>query len=136
MALLQGDGSALPGLGLEGGVLAEAKLDALAETAEEGSFVCGSPAEARRSSIAVDSGWGLTVGAEDIGVVFGHCFSSPGRGRDLRNGKGKIKRTIIINRPPRDFFETRLRPKRKQKQMLHQDCAVGAVSVSINQLVE
>jgi hypothetical protein len=87
MALLQGDGGALPGLGLEGGVLAETKLDALAETAEEGGFVCGSPAEARRSSIAVDSGWGLTVGAEDIGVVFGHCFSSPGR--EERRGKDK-----------------------------------------------
>jgi hypothetical protein len=73
MALLQSQSSALPGLCFKGGVLTETKLDALAETSEEGSFVCGSPAEARSSSIAVDSSWGLAVWAEDIGVFVGHC---------------------------------------------------------------
>jgi hypothetical protein len=72
VTLLQGDGGALPGFSFEGGVFAQTELDALAKASEESGFVCGSPAEARSSSIAVDSDWGLTVGAKDVGVVFGH----------------------------------------------------------------
>jgi hypothetical protein len=72
VTLLQGDGGALPGFGLEGRVLAKTKLNTLAKASEKCCFVCGSPAEARRSSIAVDTGWGLTIGAEDFGVFVGH----------------------------------------------------------------
>jgi hypothetical protein len=87
VTLLQGDGGAFPGLGLEGGVLAQTELDALAEASEEGSFVCGSPAEARSSSVAVDSDWGLTVGAKNVGVVFGHFVETGKEGE----GEGKVQ---------------------------------------------
>jgi hypothetical protein len=73
VTLLQGLGSTLPSFSFEGRVLAKAQLDALAEASEEGSFVGRSPAEARSSSISVNSGRCLAVGAEhNIAVVFGH----------------------------------------------------------------
>lgn len=76
VALLQGQGGALPGLGLEAAVLAQAELDALAEAAEEGGLVGGGPAEARGSSVAVDAGGRQAIGTEHVVVVFGHDVES------------------------------------------------------------
>lgn len=90
VALLQSQGGALPSLGLEAAVLAQAKLDALAEAAEEGGLVGGRPAEARSPPVAVDAGGSrsLPLWAEHIDVFLRHLKKrTPGAGLDIL-GKG------------------------------------------------
>ena len=69
---LEGGGGALPGLCLEAAVLAQAKLDAVAQAAEEGGLVGGRPAEAWGTAVAIDAGGCGGVGAEGIALLVGH----------------------------------------------------------------